>query len=175
MSIKLSDTQHAALVEVSELGYTLARANTIKSLVEKELISPEGNTHHKLTTKGRAVLGLDNMEESVESGGETGTAGKPDLQGDGDEALFEDDVEIFKAMAEDISPETFTSELGVYSNTLMGFGDVYKWKNFQVWDGLTAQEIREDMDTALPIGRKARRERGRLVRKLTKSFELVGA
>jgi len=44
-------------------------------------------------------------------------------------------------------------------------GETLKWNNTDVWHGLTAEEIREDMDTALPIGRKARRERARIMRK----------
>jgi len=66
MTIKLSETQDAAIREVAELGYTVAKANTIKSLETKELILSTGGTHHQLTAAGREYLGLDNVEESVE-------------------------------------------------------------------------------------------------------------
>lgn len=45
-----------------------------------------------------------------------------------------------------------------------GFGATLDWRGVEVWDGLTAVEIREDMETASPINRKARRTHFRTLR-----------
>lgn len=97
--------------------------------------------------------------------------------------ISEEEIVDFKAMAEKLSgveddafsedpnpwtlgPETFDKDWALWERQVCGFEATIGWKNTDVWDGLTAQEIREDMDTAIPIGRKARRERARLARKI---------
>lgn len=145
---KLSDAQKNAVVELlsPESGEITAKANTLKSLERKGLVNSYAGGGWQLSDQFRAELNLKTRgEESVEKEAEGTEFNKFD-------ATWSDTVK-----------------------DLAGFGETLKWKNTSVWDGLTAQEIREDMETALPIGRSARRERGRMVRKLTKSLELVGA
>jgi hypothetical protein len=198
MTIKLSDTQHAALVEVSELGYTVAKANTIKSLETKELIDAVGATHHKLTSKGRAVLGLSSeVEESdrewadadadrffgqpvlvegqtfhetlMEDVGELESA----LQGDPwkmDEPLADWELE---ALSGAVQAETFDNSLPDSIKVNRGFAATLEWRNTKVWHGLTAEEIREDMDTRVPANRADKRAHNKAHRKVIK--QLVGA
>lgn len=173
MSIKLSETQHAAISEVAELGYTVAKANTIKSLESKGLIEATSNTHHKLTTAGREYLGMDS-QESVGTAKDNFTevlGWTPDareeesleslLQGDpwklGD-AIAEDEAHIIlDSDAEGTKFDKFDSMWDDVFKITAGFGAALDWRGTEVWDGLTAQEIAEDIETATPVNRKARR------------------
>lgn len=47
---------------------------------------------------------------------------------------------------------------------LMGFDFVSGWKGVEVWNGLTAAEIKEDMETARPVNREAKRTHFRTLR-----------
>lgn len=62
------------------------------------------------------------------------------------------------------SNEVFNSQWADWEKELGGFEATIGWKGTEVWDGLTASEIREDMDTARPINRKARRTHFRTLR-----------
>lgn len=62
------------------------------------------------------------------------------------------------------SNEVFNSQWTNWEKELGGFEAAIGWKGTEVWDGLTASEIREDMDTARPINRKARRTHFRTLR-----------
>lgn len=148
---KLSDAQKNAVVELLGGGFTSAKPNTIKSLEKKGLVINKGDFYlFEESFKGELKATREVYTNQIMA----------------DPEVSQEEVDIFKAVADTLTPERFNWQLGVYSNTLMGYGDVYKWDNNRVWHGLTAQEIREDMDTALPIGRKARRERARLARKV---------
>lgn len=188
MSIKLSDTQRSALTEVSELGYTVAKANTIKSLETKGLIEATSNTHHKLTKDGREFLGLPSEEDvSVEASFLHITDAELEAAESVDDARLERQKEAFNELRDlldgdpwelgaRIEEETheayqaiaqadvFDSSWADWEKELAGFGETLKWEGTEVWDGLTAEEIREDMDTAYPVGRQARRVHHRTLR-----------
>lgn len=99
------------------------------------------------------------VQEAMFSGGESGDVGDPSKPAK---------LDITREQA-----ERFDSSLGVYYNNLLGFGEVYKWNNIKVWDGLTADEIRRDMNTAVPINREARRKGAKLTRKFIKALSKV--
>lgn len=183
MTIKLSEIQHAALVEVSELGYTVAKANTIKSLENKELIDAVGATHHKLTSKGRAVLGLPAVEETqtfhqklMEDVAELESA----LQGDpwkmgeqitADEPYLEFPSEPVIDLDSTITQVvTFDKDWALWERELCGFGATIGWNNTEVWHGLTAEEIREDLDTRVPANRADKRMHAKAYRKAFKQL-----
>lgn len=178
-ALKLSVPQTQALHEIyakAEVSTLTSRKNTIQSLEKLGLIEEGeylGRPAYFLTDAGKEAIGIVTYDEVI-PGPDNVTTIEEELNTNMWDApvTTEEEIVDFKAMAEklsgveDVLGETFDWQLGMYSNTLRGFGDVYKWDNNRVWDGLTAQEIREDMDTAIPIGRKARRERARLARKI---------
>lgn len=185
MTLKLSTTQHDAIVEVSELGYTVAKANTIKSLEDKGLIDAVGATHHKLTSKGRAVLGLPvetfheklmedvaELESALQGDpwkmGEQITADEPYLEFE--EPLADWEREL---LSDTVQADTFDNSLPDALKVSLGFAATLEWRNTKVWDGLTAEEIREDMDTRFPFNRADRRAHIRAYRRAAK--QLVGA
>ncbi len=80
--------------------------------------------------------------------------------------------------------ERFDVSLDRKMNEFLGFGEVYNWDNPEVWNGLTAREIAEDLATRVPSNRadKRRQKRflGRQWRKLfsfrpRKALKLTGA
>lgn len=184
MTIKLSETQDAAIREVAELGYTVAKANTIKSLENKGLIEATSNTHHKLTDDGREYLGIPSQEVKAEDVSHEEL--KAMLQGEPTfhEKLMSDVAELEQALNTnpwDETPEvdlskpefqvmTFDSRMPLRERELAGFGGLERWSNTKVWDGLTAQEIRDDLDTEHYVNRKARREGAKMARKAVKAF-----
>lgn len=156
---KLSDAQKNAVVELLGGGFTTAKANTIKSLETKGLVINKGDFYifeeeFKAKLKGtREVVTNQVMAH-------------PDVLSD----ILEKEETTDGWMGEDEAPladgvERFQDDWEEWEKELAGFGETLKWKNAQVWDGLTAQEIRDDLDTARLIGRKARRERRRQVQK----------
>lgn len=163
---KLSDPQKNAVLEVISGETTNAKLNTLKSLEKKGLIFQgengwylEGEFQLELApilNRNKAVF------EAFDQGG---------VNGDADEKDVTKEVEAVQAaMFESVAQvEVFDYQLGVYTNTLMGFGDVYKWRNVIVWDGLTAEQIKEDIKTAFPINRKARRDHAKMSRRLIKA------
>lgn len=161
---KLSDAQKNAVVELLGGGFTSAKSNTVKSLEKKGLVVQDG----------------DDYTFSPVFEAELKAAREPSFH----EQLMTDDVkklaasqgialtdeEANQVAQEDpnpwtLGPETFNKDWAMWELELCGFEATIGWNNTDVWHGLTAQEIREDMDTALPIGRKARRERARIIRK----------
>lgn len=174
-ALKLSVPQTQALHEIyakAEVSTLTSRKNTIQSLEKLGLIEEGeylGRQAYFLTDAGKEAIGIVTYDEVIPSPDNVAAIERElntSMWGENsvvplDEPLADWEREL---LAESFA-HTFNWELGEYSNTLMGFGDVYKWDNNRVWDGLTAQEIREDMDTAVPIGRKARRERAKVMRK----------
>lgn len=224
MSIKLSETQDAAIREVADLGYTVAKANTIKSLENRGLINPTNLTHHELTDAGREYLGLpalgapedsimeDNsgydfhtklmkdvaeLESVLQSNpwkiGEQITADEPYLEFPAlttpeevkkvaaSQGIVLTDQEALKVSQEELGDEApFADGVERYQKAWTsaekieaGFGETLNWDNTKVWDGLTAEEIREDMDTRVPANRADRRTHDKAYRKAIK--QLVGA
>lgn len=156
---KLSAAQEKALNEIHNQGYTYARKNTLDSVAKYVTAGPVVDNVQtlKLNADGREVMGLG--EESQEA-----TQGVKDIEAelhtnmwDGilrDEAPFSDGVERFQ--------HVWTREEKVQA----GFGETLKWSKTKVWDGLTAEEIREDMDTRVPANRADKRAYRKSVRKL---------
>lgn len=161
---KLSDAQKNGVLELMEGPFKLTKANTIKSLEKKDIIkadkSVEGGWQFTdvFVTKsgifGEQPDGLD--REAVKEINQV-----------------DEIVTLLDSSPWDKSPETYSSDFAAWEAELLGFGETLKWKNTKVWDGLTAAEIREDMDTARPSGRAARRSDAKLVRKLRKSLVIV--
>ena len=147
----LSDAQKNALIEVHEAAgdnsKITARTNTLRSLERRDLIREIGGTW-ATAPDGREALGLDEYD------------------GIDDEELSED----FKAIMENLNTnmwdevptsdgvEYFQNHWLPWEKELAGFGETLKWKHTGVWDGLTAEEIRADIDKAMAFNRKDRRE-----------------
>jgi hypothetical protein len=170
---KLSDAQKNAVVEVVETSFPInSKSNTLASLVKKGLIELVEGTqdNYTLSEEFAQDLGLWATVDEVMEELNTNMWDAP--------VITEEEIEQFKVMgekvsgvededaAEDLQAYTFDKDWAMWERELLGFEGTIAWKNTDVWHGLTAQEIREDMDTALPIGRKARRERARIVRKV---------
>lgn len=171
---KLSDAQKNAVLELMEGPLEMAKPNTIKSLEKKGIIQHDTsvlglwsfteefaqdmgwageNEHTSMFDVGVQMLEdiseAQAVQEVMFSGGEA-------------EAPFADGIERFQDCWAD------------WQKKLAGFGETLSWKNSRVWDGLTAEEIRADMDTAGPINRKARRASAKITRKLVKALTKVG-
>lgn len=206
---KLSDAQKNAVVELLGGGFTSAKPNTIKSLEKKGLVINKGDfylfeesfkgelkaTREVYTNQIMAAPEVEknNFTKVLDSDGILKTPNWADPE------VSQEEVDIFKAMAKNLSgvedepladwerellsawsgtvvndegvlpeidPFKFDKDWAMWERELCGFEATIGWKNTDVWDGLTAEEIRKDMDTALPVGRKARRERARLARKI---------
>lgn len=65
---------------------------------------------------------------------------------------------------------TYDASKGPDYQRLMGFGETLKWRNTKVWDGLTAEQIRKDLDTAGPVNRAARRRGQKISRQFLKAL-----
>lgn len=181
---KLSDAQKNAVVELLGGGDNVVKPVTFKALERKGLVSKVDEVW-QLDAEFKAEL-MATREPSfhdklmsdvaeIEEELNTNMWDAPEIT--------EEEIVDFKAMAAKLSgvedddafsedpnpwtvgPETFDKDWAMWERELCGFEATIGWKNTDVWDGLTAQEIREDMDTALSIGRKARRERARIIRK----------
>lgn len=211
MSIKLSETQDAAVREVAELGYTMAKANTIKSLeTTLGLIEQTGPTHHKLTNAGREYLGLPAAEPEenfhqklMEDVAEleallepVGTYVDKPLADWERELLYpalttpeevkEDQEEAWKSYSENLrqwgdditadepylefQADKFDNSLPDAVKVNLGFAATLDWRKTKVWHGLTAQEIRDDMDTRVPANRKDKRAARKADRKARKAL-----
>jgi|SRR5687768_587693 len=186
MAKKLSDAQIKALNEVHELGYTNARKNTLES-VSQYITSDNSGDEPRLilNTDGREVMGLPSLEVPQQTAEEI----KLDeeywasdehmdadlLNGDAttlEELLSGDPWKLGEQIREDIqagyqeiaSADVFDASWSDWAKEAAGFGETLNWKGTEVWDGLTAAEIREDMETATPINRNARRTHFRTLR-----------
>lgn len=167
---KLSDAQKNAVVELlsPESGYITAKPNTLKSLERKGLVTSYAGGGWQLADEFRAELNL-----------KTGTAESLEslLQGDpwklGD-ATMEDEAELepsdlvaapfagweLKVMA--TNADQFDGKiLGIIKDYI---ATVDGWKGIEVWDSLSLEEIKEDIETATPVNRKARRTHFRTLR-----------
>lgn len=188
---KLSDAQKNAVVELLSGGFSTAKPNTIKSLENKGLVinkgdfylfeesfkaelkaaysTPESREVKSVAASQGVVLSDEEaLQVSQEESLESLLQGDPWKMGDAiteDEAFIVLDGPVLPAKTEYVvSPDTFQSVWLPWEVELMGFGATLEWKGTEVWDGLTAAEIKEDMETATPINRKARRTHFRTLR-----------
>jgi len=171
---KLSDAQKNAVLEVIGEGYTLAKANTIKSLENKGLIVKVSETHHKLGDElaqkvnpilernKRVFEEFDRVDEveairveldtNMWDVSEEAQAVQDIMLSGGDNGDKADSVEDVKLIAEPYAQ---------WELELMGFTG---WRNTDdAWTGLTRKEIQADIKTAFGLNRKARRLHTRLL------------
>jgi hypothetical protein len=173
---KLSDAQKNAVVELFEGGATVAKTVTFKALERKGLVTMvdgfwqlDAEFRNKLRGEVNPVediqaeLNTSMWDSPVTAEGDPWKVGEQ-ITADEPYLEFRDEITLEPSPWE-MGPETFDKDWAEWETELTGFGETLKWRNTDVWHGLTAEEIREDMDTALPIGRKARRERARIMRK----------
>lgn len=162
MAKKLSDAQIKALNEIHELGHTNARKNTLESVVQYITSDNSGDEPRLiLNTDGREVMGLTDMPEVTQTQEEIELDEEFWASEDGQD--FGSEVEAVKEMVE-TTFDKFDSKWNALFKETAGFGETLNWKGVEVWDGLTAAEIWEDMETATPINRKARRTHFRTLR-----------
>jgi hypothetical protein len=104
--------------------------------------------------------------------------GDPWKMGDaitGDEAFIVLDSDGELKDSEGTEFDKFDNKWDDQFKVTAGFGETLKWKGTEVWDGLTAEEIREDMDTAYPAGRAARRVHHRTLRNAFRRMAVKGS
>lgn len=140
-AIKLSPAQIKALNEINEHGVTNARKNTFDSIEKYTERTTDGLRPLKLNADGREALGLDDYDgiDDVELKNTV-----TEQYAEWEKELLVDDTEEFDRIIE--------------KNNLMG-----QWRNSEVWADLSLDEVREDIKTAKPINRKARRLHTRLL------------
>lgn len=157
---KLSDAQKNAVVELLD-GPTTAKVNTLKSLEKRGILTPD-----------TSVEGLWQFTDQFVK--ESGLFSEADYDGIDDVQLAESYRQLVDNLRDEApladGVEYYQSDWADWEKELAGFGALSKWRNTQVWDGLTAEEIRKDMDTARPVGRAARRADAKIARKLIKSL-----
>lgn len=158
---KLSDAQKNAVVELlsPESGDITAKPNTLKSLERKGLVTSYNGGGWQLADEFRAEL---NLKTRVEETLESLLQGDPWKLGD---AIAEDEAHIIlDSDAEGTKFDKFDSMWDDVFKITAGFGATLDWRGTEVWNGLTAAEIKEDMDSATPVNRKARRTHFRTLR-----------
>jgi hypothetical protein len=167
---KLSDAQKNAVVELLDGEFVNAKPNTIKSLATKNIVEfVDGWQFTEKFIRESGIFGEQpaNVDREAVANIQKAEDVKKLAASQG---IVLTDEEAAQVAREDVDPwtlgpDTFDKDWAMWERELMGFEATIGWKNTHVWHGLTAQEIREDMNTALPIGRKARRERRRQVQK----------
>lgn len=145
---KLSDAQKNAVVELLSGGATVAKAVTFKALKRKGLVTKvdevwQLDDSFKAELKEAYSQPEAREEESVESL----------LQGD-----------PWKLGNTITEFDKFDDNWDDLLKVTAGFGATLDWRGTEVWNGLTAAEIREDIETATPVNRKARRTHYRTLR-----------
>jgi hypothetical protein len=165
---KLSEAQKNAVVELLSGGFNTAKPNTIKSLENKGLVINKGDFYlFEESFRAELKAAYSQPEAREEESVESLLQGDPWKMGDAiteDEAFIILDSDGELKDAEGTKFDTFDSSWTPEFKVTAGFGETLKWRGTEVWDGLTAEEIREDMDTAYPAGRQARRVHHRTLR-----------
>ena len=165
---KLSDPQKNAVIELLSDGFTTAKPNTVTSLVRKGLVvsgdfsqsrwALEESFHAKLR-EGYSVVEYRTEDEVEDLRSLAASQGIPLTNEDAVEAIQN---ELNTNMwDEPVISEEERATFAAMVETFKGVGD--GWYNTQVWDSLSLEEIQEDLKTATPVNRKARREQRRLV------------
>lgn len=178
---KLSDPQKNGVLELMEGGFKETRTNTINSLFKRGVIQPTSEenrpwefTHTFAKSMGwaseeTATSDIDAIMERNNSGFsafDTGVQILSDVE-EIEELLqpvgFISDEEVHerfdqltdKLDAVDTSDGLTIAPWAQWELDLMGLKG---WRNTDVWTGLSLEEIEEDIKTAKPLNRKARRE-----------------
>ncbi len=173
---KLSDAQKNAVVELMEGAFKTTKPNTIKSLEKRGVIEASANVEGgwEFTDKFAGELGVflaknTDASESVESAEsiESLLQGDPWKLGDAivaDEAYIILDSDGALKDAEGTEFDKFDDKWDDLLKVMAGFGATLDWRGTEVWNGLTAAEIKEDIETATPVNRNARRTHFRTLR-----------
>lgn len=180
--VKLSDAQVNVLVELNTTG-TLpkgTRQATITKLRESGMVDVirfgEEDPQYVITNEGRKEIGVP-VSGGINGDGDEKTeasqvqkvmfeslesllGGDPWQLGD---RIEEDIYDDYQAIAQ---ADIFEPDWSAWQAELAGFGETLKWKNTKVWEGLTAPQIAEDIATARPINRAARRQGAKMMRRL---------
>lgn len=194
---KLSDAQKNAVVELLSGGFYTAKANTIGSLVKKGIVvvnesgsheleetfhakvreaysQPEARTEDELSFHESLMSDVAELESFAEILGQD----PAELHESVEETLYpapEDGGPVLPERTEyTISPDTFDKQWALWERELMGFDIPSRWTNVEAWHGLTAQQIRDDMDTEHYVNRAARRGGAKMTRRAVKAFAKRG-
>lgn len=185
---KLSDAQKNAVVELLTGGFYTAKPNTIKSLENKGLIirdtADSGKVifhfEHEFHVKVKEAHSQPEPRETIQEIEEllqpkpANVVDREEIPQEVVEAknapesfhteLMQDLARLEEMAHEFPTREVFDSQMAEWERELMGFDFVSGWKGTEVWNGLTAAEIQEDMETARPVNREARRTHFRTLR-----------
>lgn len=162
---KLSDAQKNAVVELLDGEFVNAKPNTIKSLATKNIVEfVNGWQFTEMFIRESGIFGEQpaNVDRDAVANIQKAEEVKKLAASQG---IVLTDEEAAQVAQEELQADTFDDSLPDAIKANLGFAATLDWRNTKVWNGLTAEEIREDMDTARLVGRKARRERRRQVQK----------
>lgn len=137
-------------------------------------ISEDAETLQKVAASQGIALTNEDAIEAIQNELNTNMWDDPEVTAE--------EVQAFKAMKDNLECEApladgverFQDHWAMWEKELAGFGETLKWSNTQVWDGLTAEEIREDMDTEGPVNRTERRKAQRARRNFLRMVEGKG-
>jgi hypothetical protein len=147
INYKLSDAQKNAVVELFEGGATVAKAVTFKALERKGLVTMVDGFWQLDAEFRNKLRGEANPVEEIQAELNTNMWADP--------VITEEEKATFAAMVE----------------TFKGVGD--GWYNTEVWDGLSLEEIKEDLETAFPVNRAAKRKHFRMLRNANRRSQVA--
>ncbi len=150
---KLSDAQNVALNEISQ-GVFKARKNTLTSLEKAKLIESGESLGvlYVLTDAGREAIGLPSEEEFSQAVDKLNESFVEALEAELNTNMW-DAVDAPEQTEDEIKADAEYLEAEGFVQSLRKQG----WQGTEVWAGLTVEEIKEDIKTAFPVGRQARR------------------
>lgn len=168
---KISETMISAVRGIYETGAFPkgTRQSTINAVINYKLIGVGLPNDHGsewgLDDAGYEVLGINREDDALIQEHDSIEDALDHLQ---TEEWFRINQATQGLLESEAQADTFRTSLPQSVNEALGFGEVYNWENYRVWHGLTATEIRDDMDTAKHVSRKDRRESARVINKLAK-------
>lgn len=171
---KLSDAQKNAVIEVFDQGWTSAKSNTVKSLENKGILVKVSETHHKLGPVLDEFLSEWQGAPTVDSPEVEEVKGLAASQGI---VLTHEEAVQVAQETRDVQEVMFRSVLdsdGTEKSTALSDEPYAQWelevmgfkgwrKTDGAWDGLSIKEIKEDIKTAIPLNRAARRKHTKLL------------
>lgn len=196
-ALKLTDAQVKVLVELNTNGVLPkgTQPRTIEKLRQSGMIDVVRfgveDTQYIITAEGQKEIGvpvvdrekvaqIQEIEELLDTNPwDEAQAVQEVMFGggeNGDKADSVDDVKYVKdsdgilKRTDGLQADTFDDTMAPWEKELLGFGETLKWRNTKVWDGLTAEQIRKDLDTAGPVNRAARRRGQKISRQFLKAL-----
>ena len=178
-AIKLSQAQTTALYEIhakTAQRLITARKNTVTSLLKAGLIEEgewAGEPSYRLTDEGFRAIGEPVVDREANPLIQEHDSIEDVLDHLQTEEWFRINQATQGLLENEVQADTFDDSLPDAFKVSLGFAATLPWNNTEVWDGLTASQIRDDMDTAKHVSRKDRRKSARVINKIVKRGIIV--